>query len=149
MCRNTQTSFKQHGSMLIIAIFILVVLGLLGAAFSAMYQSSQTSVNYEVLGIRAQAAANAGTEAGLYRILRLSQTCAVMPSGSTTPTTTLAVTVDANDEALGQCSVTVLCGQRAAISGSSYTFYVLSSSATCIAGNNISATRSIRSEVKK
>lgn len=149
MCRRQFTSFKQQGSMLIIAIFILVVLGLLGAAFSAMFQSSQTSVNYEVLGIRAQAAANAGAEAGLYRILRLSQSCSVMATGSTTPTTSLAVTFDTTDAALSQCTVSVLCGQRAAISGSSYTFYVLSSSATCSAGNNISVTRSIRSEVKK
>lgn len=147
MCHKSPR--KQQGAMLVIAIFILVVLGLLGAAFASLFQSSQTSVSYEVLGIRAQGAANAGAEAGLYRILRLAQTCSVMASGSTTPTTDIALTLDATENALTQCSVVVKCGQRAAISGSTYTFYVLSSTATCSAGNNISATRTVRSEVKQ
>ena len=147
MCHNSP--LKQQGAMLVIAIFILVVLGLLGAAFASLFQSSQTSVSYEVLGIRAQAAANAGAEAGLYRILRLAQSCNVMATGSTTPTTDIALTLDTTESALVQCAVAVKCGQRAAISGSTYTFYVLTSTATCSAGNNISATRTVRSEVKQ
>lgn len=147
MCHKSPV--KQQGSMLVIAIFILVVLGLLGAAFAALFQSSQTSVSYEVLGIRAQAAANAGAEAGLYRILRLAQSCNVMATGSTTPTTDVALTLDATESALAQCSVAVKCGQRAAITGSTYTFYVLTSTATCSAGTNLSATRTVRSEVKQ
>lgn len=149
MFRNHTSLHRQQGSMLMIAIFILVILGLLGAAFSAMYQSSQTSVGYEVLGIRAQAAANAGAEVGLYRIIRQSQSCAVMTTGSTIPTTSLSVSLDTSEAALTQCSVAVKCGQRAAVSGSSYTFYVLTSVATCTAGGSLSVTRSVRSEVKK
>ena len=106
-------------------------------------------MSYEVLGIRAQAAANAGTEAGLYRILRLAQSCNVMASGSTVPTTDLTLALDSTESALAQCVVAVKCGQRAAITGSTYTFYVLTSIATCSAGNNLSATRTVRSEVKQ
>lgn len=146
MCHKSPA--KQQGSMLVIAIFILVVLGLLGAAFASLFQSSETGVSYEVLGIRAQAAANAGTEAGLYRILRLAQSCNVMASGSTVPTTDLTLALDSTESALAQCVVAVKCGQRAAITGSTYTFYVLTSTATCSAGNNLSATRTVRSEVK-
>lgn len=141
---------SQQGSMLVIAIFIIVVLGLLLSALANILNTSQQSVSYEVLGIRAQAAANAGAEVGLYRILRLAQSCNVIASGSTIPTTDIALTIDTTESVLAQCTVAVKCGQRAAINGSTYTFYVLISIATCSSGNNhLTATRTIKSEIQK
>jgi hypothetical protein len=144
-------SFKsQQGSMLVIAIFIIVVLGILLSALASILSSSQQSVNYEVLGVRAQAAANAGLDAGLYRILRQSSSCNVMASGSTMPTTMLSVALDVSSTGLSQCTVAVFCGQRPAVSGSTAIYFILNSTGTCIAGNNkLTATRVIKSEVKK
>lgn len=141
---------RQRGSMLVVAVFVIVVIGLLAAALSAVFLSSETAVSYEVLGIRAQAAANAGIEGGLYRILRKSAACNQVADSSVTPTTTLAVTLDTSSAGLSQCSVTVLCGQRPAVSGSTATYFILNSTGICIAGNNnLTATRVIKSEVKR
>jgi len=149
-CAPSSSLARQQGSMLIMAIFIIVVVGLLVSAFSVIFSSSQTAVSYEVLGARAQAAANAGVEAGLYRILRKAAACNVMASGSTTPTTALSVTLDTSAVALSQCTVSVLCGQRPAVSASSASYFVLNSTASCIAGNNnLTATRVIKSEVQR
>lgn len=146
--RLSMPSIKsQQGSMLVIAIFIIVVLGLLLSALANILNSSQQSVNYEVLGVRAQAAANAGMEAGLYRVLRESVSCNVMPAGSTTPTTSLSVNLDAS---LAQCTVTVLCGQRSAINSNSANYYILHSSGSCSAGDNkLTVTRNLKAEVQR
>lgn len=138
---------SQQGSMLVIAIFIIVVFGLLLSALANILNSSQQSVSYEVLGVRAQTAANAGMEAGLYRVLRESVPCNVMPAGSTTPTTSLSVNLDAS---LAQCTVTVLCGQRSVINGNSASYYILNSSGSCAAGDNkLTATRNLKAEVQR
>ena len=42
---------SQQGSMLVIAIFIIVVFGLLLSALANILNSSQQSVSYEVLGV--------------------------------------------------------------------------------------------------
>ena len=141
---------RQQGSMLVVAVFVIVVMGLLATALSTVFTASETAVSYEVLGIRAQAAANAGIEAGLYQVLRKSVTCNQVADSSVTPTTTLAVTLDTSSAGLSQCTVTVLCGQRPAISGSTATYFILNSTGTCIAGNNqLIATRVIKSEVQR
>lgn len=141
---------SQQGSMLVIAIFIIVVLGLLLSALASILNSSQQSVSYEVLGVRAQAAANAGMEAGLYRVLRNSLSCNRITDDTIMPTTVLTLMLDTNSTGLSQCSVVVLCGQRPAVSGSSATYFILNSTGTCIAGNNqLTASRVIKSEVQR
>jgi len=138
---------SQQGSMLVMAVFIIVIFGLLASALSSILSSSQDTVSYEVLGIRAQAAANAGMEAGLYRVLRKSLSCNVMASGTTTPTTSLSVNLDAS---LAQCTVTVLCGQRFAVSGTTATYFVMESKGNCAAGRSaLTATRALKSEVQR
>ena len=144
---NMPSAKSQQGSMLVIAVFIIVIFGLLASALTSILSSSQDSVSYEVLGVRAQATANAGMEAGLYRVLRESVLCNVMPAGSTTPTTSLSVNLDAS---LAQCTVTVLCGQRSAINGNSVNYYILNSSGPCTTGDNkLTATRNLKAEVQR
>ncbi len=136
--------------MLVMAVFIIVIFGLLASALSSILSSSQNTVSYEVLGVRAQAAANAGMEAGLYRVLRNSLSCNQITDGSIMPTTVLTLMLDTNSIGLSQCSVVVLCGQRPAVSSSSATYFILNSTGTCIAGNNqLTATRVIKSEVQR
>lgn len=137
---------SQQGSVLVIAIFIIVVLGLLLSALANILNTSQQSVSYEVLGIRAQATANAGLEAGLYRVLRNSVACNVIPAASTP----LTATIDNTVVGLAQCSVSVTCNQRAVVNGSTATYYILNSTGTCVAGNNkLTATRNLKAEVQK
>ncbi len=52
----------QQGSALVVAIFIIIVMSLLGATLVSMLDSSQESVAYEVLGTRAYTAAQSGAQ---------------------------------------------------------------------------------------
>ena len=137
---------SQQGSMLVMAVFIIVIFGLLASALTSILSSSQDTVSYEVLGSRAQATANAGMEAGLYRVLRNSVACNVIPAASTP----LTVNIDNTVVGLVQCNVSVACNQRAAVNGSTTTYYILNSTGTCVAGNNkLTATRNLKAEVQK
>lgn len=42
---------SQQGSMLVMAVFIIVIFGLLASALSSILSSSQDAVSYEVLGV--------------------------------------------------------------------------------------------------
>ena len=52
----------NNGSSLVIAIFVIVVMSLLGAALVKMMDSSQENVAFEVLGTRAYTAARTGVQ---------------------------------------------------------------------------------------
>ncbi len=67
---------SQRGSALVIAVFIIVIMTLLGAALVRMMSSNAETVVYEVLGIRAYQAAHAGMQRELAEIFPLA------PAGS-------------------------------------------------------------------
>lgn len=52
----------QRGSMLVIALFVIIVLALLGLTMTRLLSSSSEAIIYEVLGQRALNAAKAGIE---------------------------------------------------------------------------------------
>lgn len=68
MCRKYyqyQTTTKksaQGGSMLVLALFVIIVLALLGLTMTRLLSSSSETIVYEVLGQRALNAARAGIE---------------------------------------------------------------------------------------
>ena len=53
---------KQQGSMLVMALFVIIVLGLLGMTLTRLLSSSSETIIYNVLGQRALNAARAGIE---------------------------------------------------------------------------------------
>jgi MSHA biogenesis protein MshP len=59
---KVQGNKKQRGSALVIAIFVIIVMSLLGAALVKIMTSSQENVAYEVLGTRAYLAAQSGAQ---------------------------------------------------------------------------------------
>ena len=72
---------KTQGSALVIAIFVIIVMSLLGAALVNMMDSSQDNVVFEVLGTRAFNAAQSGVQwqlAQLFPLDSASQTCNVI-----------------------------------------------------------------------
>jgi MSHA biogenesis protein MshP len=69
---NTQT--KQGGSSLVIAIFIIVIISMLGAALVKMIRTSSDSIVYEVLGTRAYNAAQIGLQWQLQQLFPLNNT---------------------------------------------------------------------------
>ncbi len=65
-------SKKQQGSALLMAIFIMVVLMLLGTALVKVLSTSSEGIAQEVLGTRALMAAKAGAEAELTKLFPLN-----------------------------------------------------------------------------
>lgn len=63
---------SQHGSALVIAIFIIVVMTLLGASLVRMTGSNAETIVYEVLGTRAYQAAQAGAQRKMSEVFPLS-----------------------------------------------------------------------------
>ncbi len=62
---------KQKGSALVIAIFIIVVMTLLGSALVRMTSSNAETIAYEVIGTRAFQAAQAGAQKKLSEVFPL------------------------------------------------------------------------------
>ena len=76
-----QKKDRQSGSALVIAIFVIIVLSLLGAALVKILDSSQESVAFEVLGTRAYNAAQTGIQWQLAQIFpfdSVSQACSAI-----------------------------------------------------------------------
>jgi len=61
----------QNGSALVLAIFIIVVMTLLGSALVRMMSSTAETVAYEVIGTRAYQAAQAGAQRKLGEVFPL------------------------------------------------------------------------------
>lgn len=95
---------SQRGSSLVIAIFIIVVMSLLGATLLEMMTNNEEDYAYEVLGTRAYNTAQIGVQWKLQRIFPLNEDA--NPNMCADPT--LPPTL--NDvQGLNQCSITVLC----------------------------------------
>jgi len=141
-------SGNQQGSMLAMAIFMIVVVGLLAAVLSEILSSSSTGMSYEILGVRAQAAASSGLEGGLYQVLRESQSCAQVTTDEDSLTTVLPVSLDTAQTGLAQCQVAVTCGQLPVLTGDNTTYFLVRSIATCSAGS-FTVQRTMRTEVRK
>jgi len=63
---------RQQGSALVIAIFIIVVMTLLGASLVKMTSSNAETIVYEVLGTRAYQAAQTGAQRKMSEVFPLS-----------------------------------------------------------------------------
>lgn len=63
----------QQGSSLVIAIFILVVMLLLGVALTRVLSTSSETIAYEVVGARAYQAANIGLQRRLTELFPLNE----------------------------------------------------------------------------
>lgn len=59
---------KQSGSMLVLALFIIIVMTMLGLSMTTLMSSSADAVIYEVYGLRARNAARIGLEQSLQAV---------------------------------------------------------------------------------
>ena len=88
MCHKTSLFLgRMQGSMLMIAIMVILVFGILTAGMARQLSASGDQVGYEILGSRAWATANSGLEWGLYKLTRQGSSCATL--ASTAPAGTL------------------------------------------------------------
>jgi len=127
---------NQAGSALVIAVFIIIVMSLLGIALVKMLSSSAEAVAYEVIGTRAYTAAQSGAQWQLLRTFPLNNTGAQCQLSQSMPTPSV--------EGLSSCNVNVAC-TVSIYDDTSY--YTITSTATCNVGN-VMTSRSIEIEAK-
>ena len=116
---------KPRGSALVIAIFIIVVMSLLGAALVNMMKSSQEGVAYEVLGTRAYTAAQSGVQWQLAEVFPLNSDAIACKSQAEINTNTPTF---ANVQGLAQCRVSVTCTD---FERDNIRYYVVESTGEC------------------
>lgn len=122
---------KQRGFTLAVAIFILVIMSLIGAAMVTIMQRGQESASTAILSTRAYFAAQSGAQWALSRLFPLNGSAAVCTAPY--PTINYSSTGLAGCRAVVNCSSTNAGGK---------TYYTLDSSGSCsLAG--VSAVREV------
>ncbi|REL28160.1 MSHA biogenesis protein MshP [Thalassotalea euphylliae] len=157
--KNSQTSVftlnntkaKQQGSSLVLAIFVLVVMLLLGTALVRMLATSSQSVAYEVLGTRAYQAANIGAQQRLsmiFPVLGSAQRCGVpdpVTNRSSDNTVPNVLNTLGNVNGLKSCQVSALSCSDFVVDGTTY--YRITASGQCTAGE-VQTLRTIEVEAR-
>lgn len=131
---------QQRGSALVVAIFVIVVLGFLAAALSRLVVSSSDSVVTEVLGARAFQVAQSGVEQAMLEAFPLGAEpitdCDQLDSSSVDM-------AELNGPGLEDCQVNLSCLDA---SLASQPIFQVSVTGQCSAGSK-TATRTISVEV--
>lgn len=123
----------QRGSMLVIALFVIIVLGLLGLTMTRLLSSSSETIIHEVLGQRALNAARAGVNCAVAR--QLGEGCLNPPIN---PFMFIGV------PGLENCSYEYEIGTPKTIQDGSktFTYWTFTSTGQCTVGNT-NVTRNI------
>lgn len=120
---------KQRGSMLVIALFIIIVLAILGLAMLRMLAASADSVVSEVYGQRALNAARAGVERSIAAAFPVVGASNCMASDNFTFTST---------PGLSNCGYQSSCSVVSVVDdGDSYQYFRFTAQGQCIAGDTV------------
>ncbi|PCI56406.1 MAG: type II secretory pathway component [Gammaproteobacteria bacterium] len=141
MCRSfySRNKASQSGSALVIAIFVLVIMTLLGSALIRMQSSSAESVVYEVMGTRAYAAAQTGLQWQLTEVFPLNTTGITLCKRNNNGDIEINEPTISGIEGLENCEFNITCDDRIEHDGVQY--YTLTSIGSCqVAGINTSRT---------
>ncbi len=111
---------SHNGSALVLALFIIVIVTLLGTALVRMISSNAETIAYEVLGTRAYQAAQAGAQIKLEKIFPLS--------GSSECTASSTYDFSGID-GLDNCQASVDCSADRTVD--SITYYTITSTGQC------------------
>lgn len=111
---------RQRGFTLAIAVFILVIMALIGTAMVSMMQNSQQSVASSVLSTRAFFAAQTGAQLTLAKLFPLDGSAATCSASSPAISFTAI--------GLAGCSATVTCSS---VSNAGKTYYTVHSAGRC------------------
>ncbi|NQY34046.1 MAG: pilus assembly PilX N-terminal domain-containing protein [Alteromonadaceae bacterium] len=133
---------SQRGSSLVLAIFIIVVMSLLGASLMRMMSSSAETFAYEVLGTRAYAAAQTGLQWRLKSLFPLGSPAVVCPPEDTDDPSAGAPDLS-GIKGLKGCRIATLVCSCFAVDGTRY--YTITSTGQCdINGEKTSRTLKVQ-----
>jgi len=136
----------QQGSALVIAVFIIVIMTVLGIALMRMLGASSESVAYEVMGTRAYATAQIGAQWGGREIFPLGTGTAlhcdgriVDQSSISSPTTQILVPPSgiSNADGLADCEISQLTCEDLKYDDVAY--YTITSTGQCNVGGVITS----------
>ncbi len=130
MYRNNAYINKQSGSAIVIAIFVILVVSMLGAALASLQKDSATGTSYEVYAARAYLSAYTGSEIALAELFPLIPASA---SGAVSTCSNVSInpTLPANDVGFHNCRIQkVECTSIPASAGIA-TRYKITSTAVC------------------
>jgi MSHA biogenesis protein MshP len=120
---------KQKGSMLVIALFVIIVFALLGLTMTRLLSSSSDAIIHEVYGLRALNAARTGIEQAISATFPLPPNTPSCNAASVTP-----VDFHPNIKGLENCSYVVDCERITVTDGATYTHYRFESTGSCQVG---------------
>ena len=148
MCPDQyQSAVKQRGSTIIVALFVIVVMGLVVATLSRLLQSSSETISYEVLGTRAFFAAQSGLEQGLVQLFPVGAAGTYCKVADTGYTGNVAATSSPASADLAGCNFSLSCSSgRQTLDATAVVYYRLTSVGSCTAGS-ISSQRTVSMDV--
>ncbi len=122
--KNSPSSL--NGSALLLSLFVMIVLMLLGTTLVNILNTSSETIAQEVIGTRALAAANSGTQAELQKLFP-------MTAGGSYCTPSDTAKYDFTSQAgLYHCKADTTCNNYANLKGVAY--YRITSTGTCGTG---------------
>lgn len=127
----TCTVDKQGGSALLMALFILVVLILIGGALMRVLSTSSEAIAQEVIGTRAYMAANSAMQAELQKLFPLNPVNASDFQCDSNPSPYDFSTSGSNVSGLYHCSAITECNLYATNVATGEKFYRLTSTGKC------------------
>ena len=123
----------QQGSALILALFVIIVVTMLGGALVRILSTSSETITQEVIGTRAFMAANSAMQAELQQLFPHSIVVGVPLIGSCNATNTYGLPDLGNDiDGLYHCSASTTCDLYH--SQDSVNYYRLTSTGECGSG---------------
>lgn len=129
---------RQRGSLLVIALFIIIVFALLGAVMTRMLAASAENTVTEVYGLRALTAAQSGLQAKI---------AAAFPIGAGEVCEESALTFNFNNNpGLENCQVTATC-VKDQFPADNIDYYRFESIGTCVAGDIVTS-RTVKVDAK-
>lgn len=138
MFPNSRLS-QQRGSMLIIALFVIIIMAMLGLTAVKLLNSAADKVTHEVYGLRAFAAAQSSMDKVLEKAFPLSQ--------DGTGACNVDITNYGNTPGLEFCYAIARCSLTQGFVGESSKYYRFVSTGVCSAGD-ITASRTIAVDAK-
>lgn len=139
---------NQQGSVLVIALFVMVILGLLVAAIARLMIDSNEKYSVEVLSVRALMAAHSGVEMSFYQLYPNGVWQAAASDANGNPgCAKISTSPSLSGSGFSGCSVSVSCSTvSAAVSTGVQTSYRLTSTGVCHGGGSALSSSSLNTD---
>ncbi|RUO50233.1 type II secretory pathway component [Pseudidiomarina aquimaris] len=140
MCPRTALTLptRQRGAALVIAIFVIVVLALIGLTVVKLIRDSSDSTITEVYGTRTEAAARSAAEVFLTQLFPLTSNTAnssLCPARVNSVPQSLVLQQNLNAVGLDRCTINVYCDRLSLTAPYAGDHYRILAQAQCNAGD--------------